>query len=340
VTDEAAPSREALEKSIRALKKQVERSEHHRRRAEDLKEQNDLFLRNVIDELRVTQDALEEHKAALERRVDDRTQALTHANADLQREVGERDRLNQELAAARDEAITASRAKDSFLATMSHELRTPLNVIIGYAELVGEMAAEAGAPQLIPDITRIHGAAGHLLSIINDILDLAKIEAGVVQVVHEEIDVEALVLDLAVTMQPLVTRGGNRLTLDIARDLRPLRSDRLKLRQILYNLLGNACKFTSGGEIRLVARLEGEWVCFEVHDTGIGIPSDKIGLLFESFSQVDSSATRRHGGTGLGLALCRRFTQMLGGLITINSTEGVGSLFIVRLPAPLPWPAG
>jgi len=335
-TGEPPPSREALEKTIRTLRKNLERSEHYRRHAEELKEHNDLFLRNVIAELRVTQDALEDHKVALERHVDERTQALTRANAELQREVGERDRLNRELAAARDGAIAASRAKDSFLATMSHELRTPLNVIIGYAELLGETAEEAGAPHLVVDITRIHGAAGHLLTIINDILDLAKIEAGSIQVVYEEIDGEALLHDLALTMQPLVVRGGNRLTLDVACDLGSLHSDRLKLRQTLYNLLGNACKFTSGGEIRLVARRQGQWVCFDVCDAGIGIAPDKISLLFEVFSQVDSSTTRRHGGTGLGLAICRRFAQMLGGSISVESVVGVGSTFTVRLPARAP----
>jgi signal transduction histidine kinase len=241
--------------------------------------------------------------------------------------------LYEEALKARDIAEKADQLKTRLLANVSHELRTPLNVIIGYAELVGEMLIESEVPEVGADVERIRGAAEHLLTIINDILDLAKIESGNVTVLAEDIDILALVTELAATMQPLVVRGANHLTVTVEPGLGALRTDRRKLRQTLYNLLGNACKFTAGGRIELSVRRDGPCVAFAVRDTGIGIPAAQIGALFEAFTQVDSSPTRRHSGTGLGLAICRRFAQMLGGSITVDSREGEGSTFTVRLPA-------
>jgi signal transduction histidine kinase len=337
-SDEAA-ERAALEKELRKLRKQLERSEHFRQRTEALKEQNDLLLRNVIGDLQVTQDRLEQAKAELERRVAERTHELVRSNEELARQLLERGRLNDELAAARDAAIAADRAKSAFLATMSHELRTPLNVILGYAELVREDIIDAGVAAIATDVDHIHHAASHLLSIINDILDLAKVEAGHATLVDEIIDLPALLRELAATVDPLVTRGGNRLTLSAAPELGRVHGDRIKLRQTLFNLLGNACKFTSRGEIRLEARLDGAWIEIVVRDSGIGIPEDKLSLLFQPFTQLDNSATRQHSGTGLGLALCRRFVQLMGGHVGVTSQEGVGSAFTVRLPhRPAPAP--
>ncbi len=247
--------------------------------------------------------------------------------------------LNEELTQTRDKAVEANRAKSVFLANMSHELRTPLNAVIGYTELISEDAHDLGYSEIEPDLKRIHTAANHLLSLINDVLDLSKIEAGRHEVVWETFEVPGLVDDVVSTVEPHVTKNGNHFIVECASDLGVLRADRIKVRQILINLLSNAAKFTKGGDVRMQVRREsgdmGDWFVFDVSDTGIGLAEGKLDELFDPFTQADSSTTREYGGTGLGLTITRHFCRMMGGDIHAHSVLGEGSTFTVRLPAPL-----
>jgi PAS domain S-box-containing protein len=241
-----------------------------------------------------------------------------------------------ELLQARREAEAANTAKSQFLASMSHELRTPLNAIIGYAEMLQEEVADLGQPSLGEDLHRIRVAGRHLLSLINNILDLSKIEAGKMDVFAESLDVRAMVGDVVSTVQPLADRNHNRLVVRMAGDPGAMYSDLTKIRQMLLNLLSNSCKFTEGGTVTLaVERLEGPEavVSFAVSDTGIGMTAEQLGRLFEAFSQAEASTTRRYGGTGLGLAITRSFSRLLGGDVTVESATGRGSKFTLRLPA-------
>ncbi len=247
---------------------------------------------------------------------------------------------HDDLAVARDLAQEASKAKSMFLANMSHELRTPLNAIIGYSEMIEEDALEDGNAALAGEVGRIMGAGRHLLSLINDILDLAKIEARQMLCERIEFDLTALVASVIDTAQPLAAKGGNDLAHVVDPGIGPLHTDPTKVRQILLNLLSNACKFTEHGTVSLrvaaAARQGTEGIRIEVHDTGIGIPADKLEHIFGEFSQADDTTTRKFGGTGLGLAITERFAQMLGGTISVRSTVGEGSQFQVWLPRRLP----
>jgi PAS domain S-box-containing protein len=254
------------------------------------------------------------------------------------RDVTERRLAQQALREAASAAEAANRTKSQFLANMSHELRTPLNAIVGFSEMLMEEAEEVGQPALTSDLEKIRTSGRHLLGLINDILDISKIEAGKMELHLETVDLAALLREAAATTQPLAELRGN--TLVVRADERPgtLRADATKVRQVLLNLLGNACKFTEGGTVSLEARREraadgGEWVVFRVADTGIGIAPEKMATLFEPFTQADPSVTRRYGGTGLGLAITRRFTEMMGGSVTVASQPGRGTAFTVRLPA-------
>jgi signal transduction histidine kinase/DNA-binding response OmpR family regulator len=262
--------------------------------------------------------------------------ALLSLMSDVGTQIGrvvERMQADEALRAAKEAAEVANQAKSTFLASMSHELRTPLNAIIGYSEMLEEEAVDAGQDDLLPDLAKIRSAGRHLLGVINDVLDLSKIEAGRTDLYLETFPVPALVDEVAATIGPLAEENGNRLEVRRGDGLGEMHSDLTKVRQALVNLAANAAKFTEAGTVRLTARREADEVVFEVSDTGIGIAPEHMDRLFQPFSQAESSTTRRFGGTGLGLVISRRFCQMLGGDITVQSEVGIGSIFTVRLPA-------
>jgi PAS domain S-box-containing protein len=256
------------------------------------------------------------------------------------RDVTEQKRVEQDLVEAKEAAEAASRAKSTFLANMSHELRTPLNAIIGYSEMLREEVLESGHEALLPDLNKIHSAGQHLLELISNILDLSKIEAGKMDLHLESFDLPTTVRQVAATIHPLMERNGNRLEVECLSDLGRMESDLSKVRQMLFNLLSNAAKFTHEGSVWLQLSRTGspeqpELTC-RVSDTGIGMTSEQIGALFQEFTQADSSTTRLYGGTGLGLALTRRLSRMLGGEIAVESELGKGSVFTLRLPMQIP----
>jgi signal transduction histidine kinase len=241
-----------------------------------------------------------------------------------------------DLRQAKDEAEQASRAKSQFLANMSHELRTPLNAIIGLAEMLRDDARDLGQDDLLEPLQRIHRAGSHLLKLINEILDLSKIEAGKFELQPESFDLAVLLKEAATTIQPLASKNRNRLEVRCPDDLGSARADATRVRQIVLNLLSNAAKFTEDGAVRLVARRcrrDGNaWVVVTVSDTGIGMSEEQVGRLFEEFSQADSATTRRFGGTGLGLAISRRLARLMGGEIEVESALGRGTTFRLWLP--------
>ena len=242
-----------------------------------------------------------------------------------------------ELSDARDQAMQATKAKSQFLANMSHELRTPLNAIIGYSEMLHEEAEDLEQRAFLPDLEKIRDAGKHLLGLINDILDLSKIEAGKMTLLLDEFQVESLVKEVQSIVEPLVAKNNNDLVLEFPDDLGAMHSDQTKLRQNLFNLLSNAAKFTKDGRITLSARRyqsDGrDWLEFKIADSGIGMTSEQIARLFQAFSQADASTSRDYGGTGLGLAITKHFCQMLGGDVAVESVHGEGSAFIMTLPA-------
>ena len=241
-----------------------------------------------------------------------------------------------ELLAARKASEEANSAKSRFLASMSHELRTPLNAIIGYSEMLEEEAAERGQADSVADLQKIRAAGRHLLALINDVLDLSKIEAGKMELHLETFELLPAIETVASTVAPLIEKNGNTLRLEVAPKLGAMRADLTRVRQILFNLLSNASKFTERGTITLRAFSEegpgpGQ-VCFTVEDTGIGMTPEQLGRLFQAFAQAEASTASKYGGTGLGLAISKMFCEMMGGDITVASTPGVGTRFSVRIP--------
>jgi PAS domain S-box-containing protein len=237
-----------------------------------------------------------------------------------------------ELLETRREAEAANAAKSQFLASMSHELRTPLNAILGYSEMMQEEAEEGGHTALIPDLQRVQAAGRHLLTLINEVLDLSKIEAGKMELYLETVDIAKLMNDVATTVHPLVERNGNRLEVIHRNEPGSMQTDATRVRQVLLNLLSNASKFTEKGVVTLESERNNGSMIFRVRDTGVGMTPEQLGRLFEAFTQADISTSSKYGGTGLGLALSRKFCQLMGGNVTVTSEVGKGSCFTATIP--------
>jgi signal transduction histidine kinase len=283
----------------------------------------------MMDQVHHRDIALAKAQAELEERVLERT-------AELREEIATRRLVEQDLLNAREVAEESNRAKSAFVANMSHELRTPLNAILGYGELLEEDAEAEGNTSALADLRCIKTAGQHLLHLINDILDLSKIEAGRMDIHPEPALASSLIADVSSTVQPLAARNRNELVIAPPDADYFVNVDSVRFRQSLLNLLSNACKFTEDGTVTLTVDREtsdsGNWVCFAVRDTGPGIAQADKNKLFRAFSQIDSSTTRKHGGTGLGLSISQRFCQMMGGQITVDSEPGQGATFTIRMP--------
>ena len=282
--------------------------------------QGDLADRKSVEQrLRETHESLEKQ-----------TIALTDTNRRIEKEIEVR-------RAAEARALEAARLKDSFLRTVSHELRTPLNAVIGYTEGLLEDDPARPLSAAHADLGRILESSQQLLALIDGILDLSKIESGTTSVELAPVDVRGLADEVVRASAAAAARNGDTIRLRCEDDLAPLVTDRTRLRQVLLHLLDNACKFTRGGTIRLVVRTEQArgraWFVFEVSDTGIGVAPEMLAQIFNPFVQADGSTTRRYGGAGIGLAMCRHYCSLLGGDIGATSTPGAGSTFTVRLPA-------
>ncbi|MFQ5612121.1 MAG: PAS domain S-box protein [Anaerolineae bacterium] len=283
------------------------------------------------------------------RRFSEREIRLAQGMADQIATAIENVRLFEEMQEAKEAAEAANRAKSAFLANMSHELRTPLNAIIGYSEMLAEDAEDRGYDDFVPDLNKIQIAGNHLLALVNNVLDLSKVEAGKMELHLEGFSISALIDDVVTTIQPLLKKDGNTLYINCPGDIGRMHADMTKVRQVLFNLLSNANKFTEKGTITLTVErkaagalpsaLDGsltgpvDWLIFRLADTGIGLTAAQTTNIFEVFTQADASTTRRYGGSGLGLAISRRFCQLMGGDITVESREGQGSVFTACLPA-------
>ena len=256
---------------------------------------------------------------------------------ELEEEIFHRKQTQEELLNAKHAAEEANRAKSTFLANMSHELRTPLNAIIGYSEMLEEETRDSGKVENVQDLKKIQSAGKHLLALINDVLDLSKIEAGKMGLHLETFDVAQVIDEMVTTLQPAAAKNANSIRVHLEENVSVMRADITKVRQILFNLLSNACKFTDHGTIALNVdqiKVEGKnWIQFQVSDTGIGISAKQKENLFQEFAQADASIARKYGGTGLGLAITHRFVQLMKGKIGVESEAGQGATFTVQLPA-------
>ncbi|MFN7972929.1 MAG: response regulator [Acidobacteriota bacterium] len=266
-------------------------------------------------------------------------QGIKHVGMQLGR-VFERQMNDEALRRAKEAAEEASQAKSSFLASMSHELRTPLNAIIGYSEMLSDEASDSGLIDMVTDLHKIYAAGKHLLSVINEVLDLSKIEAGKIDIHVETFDLSPVVRDVVTTVHPLVVKNQNNLEVRCYEDIGSMTSDVTRVRQSLFNLLSNACKFTEKGTVSLdVTRTDRagvDWITMRVKDTGIGLTPEQKDRLFQAYQQAESSTTKKYGGTGLGLAITRKLCQLMGGEISVESEPGKGSTFTVELPAIAP----
>ena len=251
-------------------------------------------------------------------------------------DITARKRQEKELREAKVSAEAANATKSQFLATMSHELRTPLNAIIGYTEMMQEEAEDNGHDEYVPDLKKVHSSAKHLLALINDVLDLSKIEAGKMDLYLETVEIKPLIDDVVAVVAPLVDKKANKLSVSLGPNLDSIHADITKVRQSLFNLLSNASKFTEHGTITLDVFRHwqdgAEIFHFIVSDTGIGMNKEQLGRMFQAFTQADASTTRKFGGTGLGLVISRNFCRMMGGDITVESEEGKGTKFTIILP--------
>jgi signal transduction histidine kinase len=314
-----------LKKANRILQKKLERTESNRIRIECDDERKSFFLRKIIQDFEESQQIVQSKSEELEK-------ALVYLQE-----------LQVITEQAKKSAEEASRTKSNFLANMSHELRTPLNAVIGYSEILAEDAKDNGQENMVQDLDKIQGAGKHLLNLINDVLDLSKIESGKMELYLETVNILQLIQEITDTIQPICEKNNNQLTVTCADDVKFMWGDLTKIRQSLFNLLSNASKFTSDGQLFLKITREfaskptsdsksQAIICFQVIDTGIGIKTEQIAKLFQPFSQADSSTTRKYGGTGLGLAITGEFAKMMGGDITVKSEYGRGSVFTLRLP--------
>jgi signal transduction histidine kinase len=271
------------------------------------------------------------------RQIAQHTAGLEFAHKEQARLALEQSELVARLRISQQQVEAATRAKSEFVANMSHELRTPLNAITLYSELLEEGARADGRETDVADLSKLQSASRHLLGLINGILDLSKIEAGKMGLDLETFDLQPMIDELVGTIDAVVRKNGNSLTVRCARDVGAMHADTTKVRQILFNLLSNAAKFTSDGAVSLDvrrSRIQGaDWITFSVTDTGIGLAPEQRGRLFQPFSQADTSIARKYGGTGLGLALVWRFCQLMGGDVSVESPSEGGSRVIVQLPA-------
>jgi signal transduction histidine kinase len=325
VTIDLVKENQEIKKANRILQKKLERSEANRVRIETENEKRSFFLRKIIEDL-------EESQQIVQRKTEEVEKTLVHLQ-ELQLITENAKRMAEE----------ANQTKSSFLANMSHELRTPLNAIIGYSEILAEDAQENGQESAVQDLGKIQSSGRHLLSLINDVLDLSKIESGKMELHLETVNIPQLIQEITDTIQPMCSKNNNKLMVNCEQGVKFLWGDLTKIRQSLFNLLSNASKFTSNGEISLKVTRElapnltengkaKAMICFRVMDTGIGIKPEQIAKLFQPFSQADSSTTRKYGGTGLGLAITGEFAKMMGGVVTVESEYGQGAVFTLRLP--------
>jgi signal transduction histidine kinase len=285
---------------------------------------NAALYKRISDEARA-------REAELQGLVDERTKSLREALADAEK---------QRLLALEAQGVAeeANRVKGRFLASMSHELRTPLGGILGYTDLLKDQAGDIGAQEMLPDLAKVESAASHLLSVINEILDFSKVEAGKMVLLLEDFELSRILREVQDSVQPLIARKANVLELRCAADLGVVHNDETRLRQVLFNLLSNAAKFTEKGRIVLeVSRLPGadgaDRIKLAVSDSGIGMTEPQLQKLFQAFSQAEDSTSKKYGGTGLGLALCRQFCRMMQGDVTVSSVYGQGTTFTVDIPA-------
>ena len=288
-------------------------------------------LYNINDRKRAGEELQQAHDQ-LEVRVEERTAALRKTNQRLQQEIAEREQAEVALLQAKEAAEAATRAKSEFLAKMSHELRTPMNAIIGFTRLVMRRCKDILPATQYENLGKILISAERLLALINDILDLAKVEAGRVEIRPAAFALEPVVLECLHTIEPMLRGEKVQLLKELSPDLPIITTGKDQLHQILTNLLSNAVKFTENGSVKVTAKRRGADIIITVADSGIGIPAQALERIFEEFHQVDGGATRQYGGTGLGLAISRHFARLLGGDITVQSAPGVGSIFTVTMP--------
>lgn len=301
------------------------------------KQHLEISLETVTEHADLFEAQLLETQNTLETKVAERTHELEQKNRQLEAEIRERLRAEAELRQskeaadqAREVAEAANRAKTVFLAKMSHELRTPLNAIIGYSEMLVEDVIGKGCPELVEDIDAIKTAGEHLLELIKEVLDISKVEAERVELYPSRFNISELINRVITIITPSL--GDNHLMVSCSSEIGMMYADAMRVQQILQNLLNNAIKFTHHGEIQVHVERQEEWIEFRVLDTGIGIPEEKLGAIFEAFNQADNSYTRRYDGMGLGLTICKQLCRFMGGEISVSSQIGRGSSFTVHLP--------